>query len=158
MRCRLFAVFPPHQIYTHFSIVSRKVSSAPISRGCNHSPAIQFNWHIAGSEIVRKWAPTPLERRHKLLSLNWYLSLSVECMSGPSGPLSVSLPPPLSPSLVSLHLFAILYFTPGKQSPSHSPVVKVKLWRFLSMTKYLPCPRRAARKKKIISICMKLFA
>lgn len=92
MRCRLFAVFPPHQIYTHISIVSRKVSSAPISRGCNHSPAIQFNWHSAGSEIVRKCAPASLERRHKLLSLNWYLSLSVECMSGPSGPLSLSLP------------------------------------------------------------------
>lgn len=51
---------------------------------------------------------------------------------------SVSFPPPTISVSASLHLFAILYFTPGKQSSSHSPVVKVKLWRFLSMTKYLP--------------------
>lgn len=111
MRCRLFAVFPPHQIYTHFSIVSRKVSSAPISRGCNHSPAIQFNWHIAGSEIVRKCAPAPLERRHKLLSLNWYLSLSVECMSGPSGPLSLSPSPTISFSCLSPSLCHSVFHT-----------------------------------------------
>lgn len=126
----------------------------PTGRGCYHSPAIRFNWHIAGSEIVIKCAPAPLERCHKLLSLNWYLSLSAECMSGPSGTLP---PPPHTPTIsfsLSLRLFAILYFAPGKQSASHSPVVKVKLWWFLSMTKYLPsrllriCPRRAAGKKK----------
>lgn len=81
----------PPNIYS-FQYSFQKGVKCANKPGCNHSPAIQFNWHIAGSEIVRKCAPAPLERRHKLLSLNWYLSLSVECMSGPSGPLSLSLP------------------------------------------------------------------